>query len=94
MGEAAAALRAALAASDVELLSRAELVDTLDDLEALTCELPTQSHRLLARLQAEATPRELGAKSWKEVLAIRWRISTTEAHRRLTEAARWGRAER
>ena len=90
VGEAAAALRAALAASDVELLSRAELVDTLDDLEALTCELPTQSHRLLARLQAEATPRELGAKSWKEVLAIRWRISTTEAHRRLTEAALLG----
>jgi Domain of unknown function (DUF222) len=90
VGEAVAALRAALAASDVELLSRAELVDTLDDLETLTCELPTQSHRLLARLQAEATPRELGAKSWKDVLAIRWRISTTEAHRRLTEAALLG----
>ena len=41
-------------------------------------------------MQAEATPRELGAKSWKEVLAIRWRISTTEAHRRLTEAALLG----
>jgi Domain of unknown function (DUF222) len=88
--EAVAALRAALAASDVELLSRTELVDTLDELETLACELPTQSHRLLARLQAETTPRELGAKSWKDVLAIRWRISTTEAHRRLTGAALLG----
>jgi hypothetical protein len=88
--EAVAALRAALAASDVERLSRTELLAALDDLETLTCELPAQSHRLLARLQAEATPRELGAKSWKDVLAIRWRISTTEAHRRLTEAAMLG----
>ncbi|MCZ0732599.1 DUF222 domain-containing protein, partial [Mycolicibacterium iranicum] len=34
-----------------------------------------------------ATPQQLGAKSWKEVLSVRWRISTSEAHRRLTEAS-------
>ena len=32
----------------------------------------------------------MGAKSWKDVLAIRWRISTGEAHRRLTEAGLLG----
>ena len=34
----------------------------------------------------------MGAKSWREVLAIRWRISTTEAGRRLDEAAHLGHA--
>ena len=46
-----------------------------------------QWHRALARLQAETTPKELGAKSWKDVLRIRWRITATEANRRLAEAA-------
>jgi hypothetical protein len=49
-----------------------------------------QSHRLLARLQTEATAKELGAKSWKDVLTVRWRISTSEAGRRLEEAAQLG----
>ncbi|ORB20457.1 DUF222 domain-containing protein, partial [Mycolicibacterium parafortuitum] len=40
-----------------------------------------------ARLQTETTAREMGAKSWKDVLRIRWRISASEANRRLTEAA-------
>jgi hypothetical protein len=62
----------------------------LDDLETLGCQLPAQSHRLLARLQSETTAKELGAKSWKDVLAIRWRISPTEASRRLVEAAELG----
>ncbi|BCI53571.1 HNH endonuclease [Mycolicibacterium litorale] len=87
---AVTALRAAfdeVAACDVDLLTRSDLVAALDELETLWCQLPTMSHRMLARLQTEATPRELGAKSWKEVLSVRWRISTREAHRRLTEAA-------
>ncbi|GJF16058.1 hypothetical protein NGTWS1803_31550 [Mycolicibacterium cyprinidarum] len=88
--DAVTALRAAydaLAGCEVELLTRPDLVETLDELETLGCQLPSLSHRLLARLQAEATPQEMGAKSWKDVLAIRWRISTTEANRRLTETA-------
>jgi hypothetical protein len=32
----------------------------------------------------------MGAKSWKDVLRIRWRISSTEANRRLNEAALLG----
>ncbi|RWA15718.1 DUF222 domain-containing protein, partial [Mycolicibacterium elephantis] len=42
--------------------------------------------RVLARLQTETTPQEMGAHSWKEVLRVRYRISTSEANRRLTEA--------
>ncbi|WP_163687395.1 HNH endonuclease signature motif containing protein [Mycolicibacterium litorale] len=87
---AVTALRAAfeaVAACDVDLLTRPDLVAALDDLETLWCRLPTMSHRLLARLQSEATPQQMGAKSWKEVLMVRWRISGTEANRRLTEAA-------
>jgi hypothetical protein len=90
---AVAALRTAhdkVAALPIEALTRSELVGVLDDLETLSCQLPTQSHRLLARLQGEATAKEMGAKSWKDVLAIRWRISTTEAGRRLEEAALLG----
>ena len=77
----------AFAACDVDALTRAEVVSVMDDLETLTCRMPTQTHRLLARLQAETTPREMGAKSWNEVLRIRWRLSTGEASRRLHEAA-------
>jgi len=86
---ATAALRSAhesLAACDLDMLTHRELLDVLDELETLTCQLPTQWHRALARLQAETTPKELGAKNWKDVLRIRWRISATEANRRLTEA--------
>ncbi|MCK0172772.1 HNH endonuclease signature motif containing protein [Mycolicibacterium sp. F2034L] len=88
--EAVTALRAAfdgVAAGDVDLLTRSDLLAALDELETLVCRLPSVSHRMLARLQAEATPQEMGAKSWKEVLSVRWRISTSEANRRLTEAA-------
>lgn len=91
--EALAALRVAhdaLAACDVDLLTRQELLETLDELETLTCQLPAQSHRLLARLQLETTAKELGAKSWRDVLMIRWRISSAEAGRRLTDAALLG----
>ena len=49
-----------------------------------------QWHRALTRLQAETTPKELGAKNWKDVLRIRWRISAGEANRRLAEAAELG----
>jgi hypothetical protein len=53
--EAVSALRAAhdaLAACDLEMLTRPELLNGLDELETLSCQLPTQWHRALARLQA------------------------------------------
>jgi Domain of unknown function (DUF222) len=91
--EAVAALRAAydaFAACDIASLSRPELVAVMDEYEALTCALPSQSHRMLTQLQADTTPKELGAKSWNEVLRVRWRLSTGEAGRRLAEAAELG----
>jgi hypothetical protein len=81
---------AQLAACGIDTLTRDELLAATDDLEILDCQLPTQRHRMLARLQAQATPGELGAKSWREVLMIRWRLSGTEAHRRLADAAMLG----
>ncbi|WP_407661783.1 DUF222 domain-containing protein [Mycolicibacterium setense] len=91
--EAVAGLRAAFdvfAACDFGPLTRAEVLAVLDEYETLTCQLPGPLHRLLAQLLAEATPRELGAKSWNAVLRIRWRLSSAEAGRRLGEAAELG----
>ncbi|QRY47825.1 DUF222 domain-containing protein [Mycolicibacterium boenickei] len=91
--EAVAALRAAFdafAACEFDSLSRTELVAVLDEYEALTCQTLSPLHRMLAQLQADTTPRDMGAKSWNEVLRIRWRLSTTEAGRRLAEAAELG----
>jgi hypothetical protein len=85
-----AALRAAydeLATLPIDALTMSELTDALDELETLTCRLPSQSHRMLSRLQTETTAKDMGAKSWRDVLATRWRISTGEAGRRLDEAA-------
>ncbi|MFI5508887.1 HNH endonuclease signature motif containing protein [Mycobacterium sp. NPDC051804] len=90
---AMAALRSAhesLAACDLDALTHRELLEVLDGLETLSCRLPAQRHRALARLQCETTPKEMGAKSWRQVLAIRWRISASEAGRRLDEAAMLG----
>jgi hypothetical protein len=69
-GEAVAALRAAydaFAACDLTALTRTELLGVLDDYEALLCQLPSPLHRLLAQLQADTTPQEMGAKSWNTV---------------------------
>ncbi|BBX67518.1 HNH endonuclease [Mycolicibacterium psychrotolerans] len=76
-----------LAGCDSDLATRTELVEVLDELETVWCRLPALRHRLLARLQVETTPQQMGAKNWKDVLAIRWRITTAEAHRRLGDAA-------
>ena len=93
LSDAVAAVRAAVdaaAGAEVDLLGRADLVDALDELETVWCQLPGLRHRLLARLQVEATAKEMGARSWAQVLSVRWRISTAEAGRRLGEAALLG----
>jgi hypothetical protein len=78
---------AELAACGIDTLTRDELLAVADELEILDRQLPTQRHRVLTQLQTQATPRELGAKSWRDVLMIRWRLSSGEAHRRLADAA-------
>jgi hypothetical protein len=91
--EAVAALRTAhdqLAALPIDALTAPEVLAALDDLETLSCQLPVQTQRLLARLQADTTPTELGAKNWRTVLCTRWRLSSKEANRRLTDTALLG----
>ena len=47
-------------------------------------------HRILAALMAQSTPREIGGKSWKDVLATRMRISGMQASRRVAAAENLG----
>src|SRR5882757_1056582 len=82
---------AKLAAAGLDALTLDELLALGDDLQTLACQLPAQWHRALARLQVEATPRELGAKSWNEVLAIRWRLSSSEARSEERRVGKEGR---
>ncbi len=80
----------AFAVCDIDLLTATELLEIGDEVDTLTRQAPTQSHRVLARLQVETTAKALGAKSWRDVLTTRWRISTAEAGRRLALAALLG----
>ncbi|PRC58503.1 hypothetical protein C6A85_28170, partial [Mycobacterium sp. ITM-2017-0098] len=60
-----AALRAEfdkVAACEIDLFTRPDLIEALDELETLSCQLPSVSRRLLARLQTESTPQQMGAK--------------------------------
>ncbi|GAA1219409.1 HNH endonuclease signature motif containing protein [Mycolicibacterium alvei] len=47
-------------------------------------------HRIQAALMAQATPHQIGGKSWKDVLATRMRLSGKEAARRVTAATELG----
>src|SRR5689334_21126455 len=51
---------------------------------------PVLDHRVYQRITSQTSPVSLGAKSYAAVLSQRLRISTTEAHRRLDEAALLG----
>jgi hypothetical protein len=66
---------AALAAAPLEALSHRSLLRVADELETVTRQLPAQSHRLITALAGAASPTELGAISWREVLSRRLRIS-------------------
>ncbi|ORA20838.1 HNH endonuclease signature motif containing protein, partial [Mycobacterium aquaticum] len=79
-----------LAALNFDALSLPELLELQSRRETQARRAPTVDHRLLAEAQTRVTAREIGAKSWADVLAIRLRISPTEAKRRVTEAALLG----
>jgi Domain of unknown function (DUF222) len=90
---AVAALRAVhdeLDACDFDALSATDTVKLLDALEESECRNAAHRHRGLAQLQQQTTAIEMGAKSWRDVLAIRWRLSGSEAGMRLTQAALLG----
>jgi len=80
------AAAAALVERSFEEFTHRELVELLGELETVTWQLPSVGHRVIARLQREASPAELGAKSLGSVLTQRLRISGREVRRRLAEA--------
>ncbi|MDT5302056.1 MAG: hypothetical protein QOG79_5298 [Mycobacterium sp.] len=75
-----------VAALSYDAIDIKDTLGRLDRLEHLRRRLPTTEHQLLAHAQTRTTPKDIGAKSWADVLAIRLRISTTEATRRVKEA--------
>ena len=85
--QALRAARDAVAALDIEALTHRELLELLDDLEYDTRRAPVLEHRILYRLDIEANPIELGAKSLAKLVAFRLRVSDDEASRRIRTAA-------
>jgi hypothetical protein len=77
---------AMLAAQSFDTYTHPELLAAQSRLEALAWKHPSILHTLLARLAAQTSPVELGAKSWTDVLSNRLRISRAEARRRLDDA--------
>ena len=79
-----------LASLPVEKLSTGQVLAILDRLETQRRRQPAVEHALLTHLQAQSTAKEMGAKSWRAVLAQRLGISGSDAGRRLAEAAQLG----
>jgi hypothetical protein len=83
-------LAAAVAGFDYTGLTVGELLDLLSRREMLARSAPVVDHALLAALQAQTTPREIGAKNWADVLAIRLHVSSVDAKHRVRDAANLG----
>jgi hypothetical protein len=75
-----------LCALSLDALSPSDLLAVADRLQAVTRRSAVIDHQIVGRLVAECAPKELGAKSMKEVLARRLRISRPEAKRRIADA--------
>ena len=84
------ALCARIAGFDYTGLTVPDVLDLLSRREILARSAPTVDHALLAALQTQTTPREIGAKNWADVLGIRLHVSGTEAKRRVQDAADLG----
>jgi hypothetical protein len=79
-----------LASLPVHPLGPVQVLDVLDRLETHRRRQPAAEHALLVHLQSQAMPKDMGAKSWRAVLAGRLGISGADAGRRLAEAAQLG----
>ncbi|BBX92925.1 hypothetical protein MBOE_45740 [Mycolicibacterium boenickei] len=84
------AATAALADVDFTGLDTAELLALQSARERLARTEALIDHRIQAALMAQASPHEIGGKSFKDVLATRMRISGREASRRVAAAAALG----
>jgi hypothetical protein len=76
-----------LASLPFTTLSPGQVLAVLDRLETQRRRQPAVEHTLINHLQAQATAKDMGAKSWRAVLAQRLGISGPDAGRRLAEAA-------
>lgn len=79
-----------LASLPVHALGAGQVLAVLNRLEIHRRRQPTTEHALLTHLQSQATPKEMGAKSWRAVLSNRLGISGSDAGRRIVEAAQLG----
>lgn len=79
-----------LASLPVHTLGAGQVLAVLSRLEIHRRRQPTTEHALLTHLQSQATPKEMGAKSWRAVLSNRLGISGVDAGRRIAEAAQLG----
>ncbi|MFM9033208.1 MAG: HNH endonuclease signature motif containing protein [Mycobacterium sp.] len=79
-----------LASLPVQALGSVQTLDILDRLEVHRRRQPATENALLAHLQSQSAPKDLGAKSWRAVLSQRLGISGSDAGRRLAESAQLG----
>jgi hypothetical protein len=80
------AVQAELAALSFDALSAPEVLAVKDRLETADRRRAALDHRLTQQLTIQASPVELGGKSWTDVLSNRLRIGRGAARRRLDEA--------
>ncbi len=80
------AVQAELATLSFEALGAAQALTVKDRLETVARRQAAVDHRLTRCVVSQASPVELGGKSWTDVLANRLRISRDDARRRLDEA--------
>lgn len=76
----------ALLAADVDACSHRDLIAAFADVETTTHRVPMVEYAILARLQREAGPAEVGATSWTKLLSLRTRMSKGRALKLLTRA--------
>ena len=81
---------AMLATESFETQTHPELLAVQRRLETVVWKQPAITHKVIARLAAEASPAELGGKNLADVLATKLRISTDDAHRRIKAASSLG----
>ena len=65
--------------------SVAQLLDVQTALERVYRQVPAIQHRVMAAVKTQASPADLGARTWRDALGIRLRLSEAEAGRRLAE---------
>ncbi len=80
------AAQAEVAALAFDALTAPEVLSVKDRLETVNRRQAAVDHRLTHQLTSQASPVDLGAKSWTDVLSNRLRIGRGQARRRLDEA--------